>query len=58
MEKKKKNYHAPQVTVTWVVLESRILAQCSPINHEGIRVNEWEDGETQAPNDGDIHLNF
>ena len=55
---KKKYYITPRIASIRVILESSILAQCSPINREGIRVNEWEDGETQAPGDGDVHLYF
>ena len=54
----KRTYVPPQVNVTRMILENSIALQCSPINHYGIRVNEWEDGEEQAAGDGDIYISF
>ena len=55
---KRKTYVRPRVKLTQVILESNVLVQCSSIKREEIRVDEWEDGETQASGDGDVHLHF
>ena len=47
-------YVAPAVKVTQVVLEQGIAVPISAMN--SVQLYDWEEGVTQAPDDGDIWL--
>jgi len=53
---KKRMYVAPEVKVTHVILESGVTVDCSPIDPKGIDVYDWELGEEQGANQGDIWI--
>ena len=54
--KKKMVYIKPTVNVTQVVLEQEMMVVISAVNPEGIQVNDWEPGATQAEYEGDIWI--
>ena len=54
--RKKMSYILPAVKVFQMVLEEGMMVTISAINPEGVKVNDWEPGETQAEHEGDIWI--
>ena len=52
----KKPYIAPTVKVIRMALETKITVDCSPVNPDKVKVNDWELGATQAENEGNIWM--